>query len=87
MIVYGPNLPSKKETFLSILHEIRKIHHDDFWITREDFNIIKSLEEKKYGIRKIFLEAKHFGDILQELGKANIDTINGTSIWNNRKEG
>ena len=47
--VYGPFQPSKKYSFLSNLGSLKEWVENDHWLIGGDFNIIRSLEEKKGG--------------------------------------
>jgi len=52
-----------------------------------DFNIIKSLEEKKGGIRMLKHETNLFEECAKDLGFVDINIINGICTWNNRLGG
>lgn len=45
--VYGPHTPGDREIFLKNLQTTRKLYPDTAWIVGGDFNVIRSLKEKK----------------------------------------
>lgn len=45
--VYGPHIPREKETFLESIGMLKNLHNEKCWLIGGDFNMIKSLEEKK----------------------------------------
>lgn len=49
--VYGPSQSMKKTEFLASMHVLKEEAGDLPWIVGGDFNIIRSLEEKKGGLR------------------------------------
>jgi len=49
--VYGPQILEGKLKFLDSLEDLRVRHADKPWILGGDFNMIKSLSEKKCGTR------------------------------------
>ena len=48
--VYGPFQPNHKATFLDEIRSIQEWVGTDLWVIGGDFNIIRSLEEKKGGV-------------------------------------
>ena len=50
--VYGPQKQEDKLKLLTSLEELRAKHPNMPWIGAGDFNLIRSLTEKKYGIGK-----------------------------------
>eukprot|EP00253_Pinus_taeda_P008955 PITA_08955 len=85
--VYGPSSPGEKENFLNNIHSIRRLYSDVDWIIGGDFNLIRSLEEKKGGIRKSDNLMGRFNAIIEDLRLVDIQTINGICTWNNRRGG
>eukprot|EP00253_Pinus_taeda_P026517 PITA_26517 len=85
--VYGPSSPGEKENFLNNIQSIRRLYPDVDWIIGGDFNLIRSLEEKKGGIRKTDNLMERFNALIDDLRLVDIQTINGISTWNNRRGG
>eukprot|EP00253_Pinus_taeda_P031160 PITA_31160 len=85
--VYGPPSPREKENFLNSMKIIRRLYPEVDWIIGGDFNLIRSLEEKKGGIRKMDHFMEKFNDLIDELRLVDIQTINGICTWNNRRGG
>eukprot|EP00253_Pinus_taeda_P017089 PITA_17089 len=85
--VYGPPTPGEKENFMKKMKAIRRIYPEPAWIIGGDFNLIRSLEEKKGGIRKADQYMSMFNDMIDELRLVDIHTINGICTWNNRRGG
>eukprot|EP00253_Pinus_taeda_P003073 PITA_03073 len=85
--VYGPPSPGEKENFLNSMKIIRRLYPEVDWINGGDFNLIKSLEEKKGGIRKMDHFMEKFNDLIDDLRLVDIQTINGICTWNNRRGG
>eukprot|EP00253_Pinus_taeda_P017271 PITA_17271 len=85
--VYGPHTPGEKESFMQKMKAIRRIYPEPAWVIGGDFNLIRSLEEKKGGIRKADQYMGMFNDMIDELRLVDIQTINGICTWNNRRGG
>eukprot|EP00253_Pinus_taeda_P011292 PITA_11292 len=85
--VYGPHTPGEKESFMQNMKVIRRIYLEPAWVIGGDFNLIRSLEEKKGGIRKADQYMEMFNDMIDELRLVDIQTINGICTWNNRRGG
>lgn len=83
----GRTHQEKKENFKKNMQAIRRIYSDSAWIIGGDFNLIRSLEEKRGGIRKTDNYMEKFNDIIEELRLVDIHTINGIFTWNNRRGG
>lgn len=62
---------------------MRTLIPDKPWILGEDFNLIKILEEKRGGLRRMDTAMEQFGDMIREQGLVDIQTINGNHTWNN----
>lgn len=85
--VYGPQILEGKQKFLDSLEELRDRHAGMPWIQGGDFNMIKSLSEKKGGTRvqiKDFLKFQSFTDTMKLV---DIVTSNGIFTWNNKRGG
>eukprot|EP00253_Pinus_taeda_P027885 PITA_27885 len=85
--VYGPPSPGEKENFLNSMKIIRRLYSEVAWIIGGDFNLIRSLEEKKGGIRKMDHFMDKFNELIEDLRLVDIQTINGICTWNNRRGG
>eukprot|EP00253_Pinus_taeda_P009203 PITA_09203 len=85
--VYGPPSPGEKENFLNSMKIILRLYSEAAWIIGGDFNLIKSLEEKKGGIRKRDHFMDKFNELIEDLRLVDIQTINGICTWNNRRGG
>eukprot|EP00253_Pinus_taeda_P026041 PITA_26041 len=83
--VYGPPTPREKENFMQKMKAIRRIYPEPAWIIGGDFNLIRSLEEKKGGIRKADQYMSMFNDTIDEFRLVDIHTINGICTWINRR--
>ena len=57
------------------------------WIVAGDFNMIRSLSEKKGGTRQLGRDSEAFQDLLMNMGLVDTETINGTFTWNNKRGG
>eukprot|EP00253_Pinus_taeda_P018718 PITA_18718 len=66
---------------------IRRLYPEVDWIIGGDFNLIRSLEEKKGGIRKMDHFMDKFNELIEVLRLVDIETINGICTWNNRRGG
>jgi hypothetical protein len=58
--VYGPANPRDKHAFLRNLEYLCSLIHHNRWIVGGDFNIIRSLEEKKGGSRHLDQDSNDF---------------------------
>jgi len=85
--VYGPHVPGEREKFLRNVQVSRRIYPKLPWIVGEDFNMIKSMEEKKGGIRRPYQNMEIFNEMITDQRLVDIPTINGAYTWNNRRGG
>jgi len=85
--VYGPHIQRERENFLQNLKAMRNLIPEKQWIVGGDFNLIKSLAEKRGGLRRMNIAMEQFGDMTREQGLIDIQTINGNHTWNNRRGG
>jgi len=85
--VYGPNAPGDKPEFLNYLEWIYHTIQTKPWIVGGDFNMIKSLTEKRGGrtsadpIQQVFL------DFINRCRLVDVETVNGWFTWNNHRKG
>jgi exonuclease III len=85
--VYGPASPRDKQAFLRSLGHASSHAHDKNWIVGGDFNIIRSLEEKRGGSRRLDRESDDFNNLIDNLHLIDLDTSNGLHTWTNRRTG
>ena len=85
--VYGPQKQADKPKLLTSLEELRARHPIFPWIVAGDFNMIKSLSEKKGGIRQLGRDSTAFQNFIMNMGLVETETINGTFTWNNKRGG
>ena len=55
------------------------------WVIGAYFNIVKSLEERIGGVRRLDSDVTHFKDIINHLRLVDLDTINGIFPWNKQR--
>eukprot|EP00253_Pinus_taeda_P010493 PITA_10493 len=82
-----PPLPGEKEQFINSFKSIRRLYPEAAWIIGGDFNLIRSLDEKKGGLRRRDHFMDSFNEMIEELRLVDIQTINGIYTWNNRRGG
>lgn len=85
--VYGPQLLDDKIRLLTSLEKMRERHPTVPWILEGDFNMIKSLTEKKGGARTLGRDSIAFKDFLTNMRLVDMDTINGIFTWKNKRGG
>jgi len=85
--VYGPHVPGERERFLRNMQVARRIYPELPWIVGGDFNMIKTMEEKKGGIRRPDQNMELFNEMITDQRLVDIPTINGVYTWNNRRGG
>jgi len=85
--VYGPHIPGERENFIKNMQVIQRLYSETAWIVGGDFNLIRSLEEKKGGIRKPDQYMEMFNDMICNLRLVDTPTINRVYTWNNRRRG
>eukprot|EP00253_Pinus_taeda_P017343 PITA_17343 len=85
--VYGPPSPGRREQFINSLKTTRRLYPEAAWIIGGDFNLIRSLDEKKGGLRRRDHFMDSFNDVIEELRLVDIQSINGVYTWNNRRGG
>jgi exonuclease III len=85
--VYGPATPRDKQAFLGSLSYLSSLTQHHKWIVGGDFNIIRSLEEKKGGSRRLDRDSDAFNNLIDDLRLIDLEAINGTHTWTNRRTG
>lgn len=85
--VYGPKKLEDKHKLLTSLEELRERHLDMPWILEGDFNMIRSLTEKKGGTRKLGRDSIAFQKFMNNMGLGDTEIVNGTFTWNNKRGG
>jgi hypothetical protein len=85
--VYGPASPRDKQTFLRSLSHVSIHAQYKNWIVGGDFNIIRSLEEKRGGSRHLDRDSSDFNSLIENLHLIDLDTNNGLHTWTNRRTG
>ena len=83
--VYGPANIGEKVTFLWSLEFLATLNQHNKWIIGGDFNIIRSLEEKRGGSRRLDQETNNFNSFIDNHCLIDLETINGTHTWTNRR--
>lgn len=85
--VYGTHTQSDQRLFLQNFTVMRSLYPTSPWIVGGDFNMIKSINKKNGGLRRIEADMKTFGDWIAEQRLVEIQTTNGIYAWNNRRGG
>jgi len=82
--IYGPSSGALKDTFLDMLRWMGEKIGLSHWVAGADFNLIRSLEEKRGGICQLNSHSRLFGDIIETLHLVDIRASNGIFTWNNK---
>eukprot|EP00253_Pinus_taeda_P009861 PITA_09861 len=85
--VYGTQRIDDKLSFLHSLVDLRDRHAEIPWIMGGDFNMIKSLSEKKGGTRALSKDSLAFQTFTDKMKLVDTDMINGLFTWNNKRGG
>ena len=85
--VYGPQRMDGKLMFLDSLQKLRERHAKIPWILGGDFNMIKSMSEKKGGTRILNKDSCAFQTFINNMKLVDIVMNNGTFAWNNKRGG
>eukprot|EP00253_Pinus_taeda_P014645 PITA_14645 len=85
--VYVPPSSGRKEQFINSFKSICRLYPEAAWIIGGDFNLIRSLDEKKGGLRRRDHFMDSFNEMIEELRLVDIQSINGIYTWNNRRGG
>ena len=76
-----------KLQFLDSLVDLRDRHVGVPWIIGGDFNMIKSLLEKKGGTRTLCKDSIAFQTFIDNMKLVETETSNGLFTWNNKRGG
>jgi len=85
--VYGPQRIDEKLRFLDSLVDLRGRHEGIPWVMGGDFNMIKSLSEKKGGTRLLTKDSLAFQTFTDNMKLVHSETHNGLFTWNNKRGG
>lgn len=85
--VYSPQHLEDKLRLLTSLEELTERHPVMSQILGGDSNMIKSLTEKKGGTRTLERDPITFQNFLNNMRLVDMETINGTFTWNNKRGG
>jgi len=64
--VYGPHIPRERKNFLKDLQTTRRIFPGIPWILGGDFNMIRTMEEKRGGINRPDQNMEEFNEMIIE---------------------
>eukprot|EP00253_Pinus_taeda_P004728 PITA_04728 len=76
-----------KLRFLDSLVDLKDRYVGIPWIMRGDFNMIRSLSEKKGGTRSLSKDSLAFQTFIDNMKLVDTDTSNGLFTWNNKRGG
>ena len=79
--VYGP------PQFLESLGMLKLALGGKTCILGGDFNLVRNLDKKKGGIRKLNPISEYFNEVIANLELVDVRTTNGTFTWNNKRTG
>jgi exonuclease III len=85
--VYGPANPREKQTFLRSLDYLPSLLKHKHWIIGGDYNLIRTLEEKKGGSRRLDQDTNDFNSLIDKLNLIDLEPTNGIFTWTNRRTG
>ena len=54
------------------------------WILRGDLNLVRNLDDKKGGIRKLNPISEYLNEVIANLEMVDVRMTNGTFTWNNK---
>ena len=83
--VYSPQESTQKIRQLETLEILNAPRPYPLWITGGDFNMIRRLEEKLGGRRKLDKESNNFKDYIQHSGLIDLPFDNVIYTWNNKR--
>jgi len=83
--VYGPQRIDEKISFLSSLVDLRSRHKEIPWVLGGDFNMIKSLSEKKGGTRILSKDAAGFHSFTEDMNMVDSEVQNGIFYMEQQK--
>jgi hypothetical protein len=85
--VYGPTNPGDKQASLRSLSYTSSLTQRNRWIIGGDFNIIRTLMEKKGVSRRLDRDSCEFNSLIEELHLIDLEASNGLYTWTNRRTG
>jgi len=85
--VYGPKKLEDKLILLEALSDLRSRQNGMPWILGRDFNMIKSLLEKKGGTRVLNKDSLTFQSFSVNMNLVESDSSKGLFTWNNKRGG
>ncbi len=85
--IYGPFKIQYKLVFIYSIGKLAEWVGNKIWIMGGDFNLIKSLEEKKGGIINLYNSNLMFGECIKKLNLIDMRTHNSLFTWNNKRIG
>eukprot|EP00253_Pinus_taeda_P022907 PITA_22907 len=85
--VYGPQSMEDKLQLVTTLEDLKKRYPSLPWILGGDFNMTKSLTEKKGGTRTLGRYFVAFQNFLTDMKLVDMETSNGIFTWNNKRGG
>jgi len=85
--VYGPQRIDDNLRFIETLVDLRIRHAGISWIMGGDFNMIKSLSEKKGVTRALSKDSLAFQIISNNMKPVDIETNNGLFTWKKKRGG
>jgi exonuclease III len=85
--VYGPANPREKQAFLRSLDYLYSLLRHKHWTIGGDYNLIRNLEEKRGGSRRLDQDTNDFNSLIDKLNLIDLEPTNGTFTWTNRRTG
>jgi len=85
--VYRPQRIYEKLRLLNSLAKLRSRHEEIPWVLGVDFNMIKSLSEKKGGTRLLNKDSELFQTFTDDMNLVDSAMHNGLFTWNNKRGG
>jgi exonuclease III len=85
--VYSPANPRDKKAFLRNLEYLSNLTRHNIWIFGGDYNLIRSLEEKKGGSKRLDQDSNDFNGLIDNLNLIDLEAINGNYTWTNKRTG
>eukprot|EP00253_Pinus_taeda_P024397 PITA_24397 len=85
--VYVPQRIYEKLKFLESLVDLRSRHEEIPWVMGGDFNMIKSLLEKKGGTRMLSKDSVVFQSFTEDMKLVDSEMHNDLLTWNNKRGG
>jgi hypothetical protein len=82
--VCGPQMLEEKRRMLLEIEDLKSRSNNLHWILAGDFNIIRSLVEKKGGTRRLDRDVEEFSTFIDTVEMVDIRTNNIHFTWNNK---